>query len=150
MITKKTNCISYDGFGNCLQCSNMFFVKNNTCVNVNPLCQNYNPFTGDCTSCFPGYALKNKICLKQDSHVWSTITNITAVCKLKKGNICIECPYRYYIRNNLCILVSITCDTYNSNGNCLTCNVGYFLQNHNCISFGTISGTDQNCKLFQQ
>jgi hypothetical protein len=54
------------------------------------------------------------------------------------------------LRNNLCILVSSSCLTYDSNGNCLACNVGFFLKNHNCVSFGTLNGTDPNCKLFQQ
>lgn len=128
----------------------MFFVSNNSCNNVNPLCQNYNPYTGDCTSCFPGYSLKNKACVKQNSPLWATVTNLTAVCKTKRNNQCVECPYRYYLRNNVCILVSNSCDNYDSNGNCLTCNIGFFLQNHNCINYGTVKGTDQNCKLFQQ
>jgi hypothetical protein len=128
----------------------MFFITNNTCLNVNPLCQNYNSFNGDCTSCFPGYALKNKACVQQSSSVWSSLTNITAVCKTKKGSQCIECPYRYYLRNNICLLVSSSCASYDLNGNCLTCSTGYFLKNDNCISFGTLNGTDPNCKTFQQ
>lgn len=89
IISKINNCLSYDSFGNCLQCSHMFFITNNTCISVNPLCQNYNSFNGDCTSCFPGYALKGKACVQQSSSVWSHITNLTAVCKLKKGSQCI-------------------------------------------------------------
>lgn len=150
IVTKLPNCLSYNSFGNCLQCARMFYITNNTCNTVNPLCQNYNSFNGDCTSCFPGYALKGKTCIKQSSSLWSTITNITAVCKIKKGTQCIECPYRYYLRQNTCILVSSSCATYNINGNCLTCSVGYFLKNNNCINYGSLTGTDPNCRLFRQ
>jgi proprotein convertase subtilisin/kexin type 5 len=89
IVSRIANCLSYDTFGNCLQCSRMFYITNNTCFNVNPLCQNYNSFNGDCTSCFPGYALRNKNCIRQTSSVWSSITNITAVCKSRRGSQCV-------------------------------------------------------------
>ena len=70
----------------------MFYIQNNTCINVNFLCQNYNPFTGSCTSCFPGYGIEGKDCVRNNDVYWSKITNLTVVCKLKKGSLCIECP----------------------------------------------------------
>lgn len=149
VISSINNCLAYDGFGNCLQCARMYYVSNNTCLTVNPLCQNYNPFNGYCTSCFPGYGVSNKTCIKQNTPQWSNVTNLTASCILKRGSTCIECPNRYYLRNNICNLVSGSCLTYNLNGNCITCQLGYFISNYNCISYGSLNGSDQNCKTFQ-
>ena len=67
---------------------------------------------------------------------------------MKKGSLCIECPERYYLRDNVCILVNGYCLTYNSNGNCLSCIQGSFFNNYNCISYGSLIGSDPNCKLF--
>ena len=107
--TKIPNCISYDSFGNCVQCARMFYIQGNNCLQVNFLCQNYNPFSGHCTSCFPGYQLEDKQCAKNNKLYWDKLTNLTVVCKLKKGSICIECPGRYYLRDNVCILVNGNC-----------------------------------------
>jgi hypothetical protein len=120
----------------------MYYISNNRCNKVNGVCQNYNPFTGACTSCFPGYRLKNYTCIKEDSPLWSTETSLTVACKIKKGSVCLECPFRYYIRDNICLIVSSSCNSYNSIGNCLTCNIGYFLKGSSCLSYNSLNGSD--------
>ena len=66
-----------------MKCYKNFYLNSGSgkCMAVNPLCRTSNEFTGECTSCYPGYEIIRGTCeLAQ-----STDPN----CKTLNGNQCI-------------------------------------------------------------
>ena len=57
------NCVEYDNNQNCLKCFNLYYLSNNTCVEVNPLCKTYDSSNGNCLSCFSVFSLTNGTCV---------------------------------------------------------------------------------------
>ena len=54
------NCNKYDEVsivGNCLECSQGFFLNITQCLQVDPLCKTFNNQNGYCLSCYNGYKL---------------------------------------------------------------------------------------------
>lgn len=83
-------------------CPDGYYIRQGTCVVVNPLCLTYDVNSGFCTSCLDtSYFLNN-----------------AGACIL----ISEFCGYRTYFSNGNCLPVSNLCDTYDAtSGYCLTC-----------------------------
>jgi hypothetical protein len=83
-------------------CPSGYYMRQGTCVVINPLCFTFSVDTGLCTSC-----INNTYFL-----------NPSGACIL----ISEYCGYRTYFDNGNCLPVSTLCDTYDSlTGFCLTC-----------------------------
>jgi hypothetical protein len=62
IATTILNCVEYDSNQNCLKCYNFYYLSNNVCVAVNPLCKTYDSTSGNCLSCYSVFSLKNGAC----------------------------------------------------------------------------------------
>lgn len=52
--------------GQCKVCSDRYYFNSAwKCTNVSTLCRTYNPNSGDCTSCYAGYALEEGVCIRE-------------------------------------------------------------------------------------
>lgn len=63
------NCKQYVGT-NCAVCSAGYYLKDNQCLLVSPLCATADPMNGDCLSCYLGYVLSQGQCIirRQDNN----------------------------------------------------------------------------------
>lgn len=114
-----TNCLSgyYLNEGRCFfntTCPSRQYFSYGKCYPVNPLCNLFDPFTGNCLTCL---------------NTNNLIVNGSCVANV------IICGPRQYLLNNQCVNVSSLCDAFNSdNGICLTCvNSSYELVNGSCV-----------------
>ena len=58
-------CIQYGFAKDCLNCANRYYVnKNKSCSPADPLCRTYNTSNGNCFTCYDGYELSNRKCVK--------------------------------------------------------------------------------------
>ena len=56
------NCVEFEG-DQCLKCFNMFYVKDNTCQEVDPLCKTFDSSNGQCTTCYSLFTLRGGECV---------------------------------------------------------------------------------------
>ena len=79
---RDANCQTFNG-ELCVKCYKNFYLNSGSgkCMAVNPLCRTSNEFTGECTSCYPGYEIIRGGC----EVAQSTDPN----CKTLNGNQCI-------------------------------------------------------------
>jgi hypothetical protein len=57
------HCKTFNG-NICTECSKgAIFNANRICIVVDPSCLSFDQNDGSCTSCYPGYALSNKLCV---------------------------------------------------------------------------------------
>ena len=64
VIYLNPGCNKFNEAGDCISCSVRFYKDNNgICQPVNPNCNGYNPITGACTTCYPGFAIIENTCL---------------------------------------------------------------------------------------
>lgn len=64
VIYLNPGCNKFNEDGNCVSCSVRFYQDDNgICQPVNPNCNGYNPDTGACTTCYPGFAIVEDTCL---------------------------------------------------------------------------------------
>ena len=67
----------------CAQCSNRYFINGfGFCQEVNPLCNNYDQSTGNCLTCYPGFAIEGTGCVETTSEVTDQY------CKTWEGTVC--------------------------------------------------------------
>lgn len=126
------NCRTFNN-NICIECSkgsifNIFGV----CIIVDPSCLTFDENDGACTSCYPGYTVSGKNCLKANK-----TDGRDPFCKqfLQDTDVCVECSTRYFINGfGLCQEVNPLCNTYDTlTGNCQTCYPGFELSGVNCI-----------------
>ncbi len=142
----------------CVKCSAKWFfytAPNSTqrqCRQISDDCREWNTETGECTSCYKGYALANGACAL-DSSVPAAVTN-NPHCKTWKDSECQECANRaFFDANRVCQLVNDQCWTWDpQDGLCLTCYKGYDLQNGGCVfsSSNTAPVADPGCKTWSE
>jgi hypothetical protein len=164
------NCKSFNSDNSCKECSTSFYLRSGKCVRFNALCATINATTGDCTSCYNGYMLKQGNC--------SIGTSVTvANCRTIQNGVCVTCSVGYFrTSNNICQQISPLCATadqqtglclscYNgyqlrsgvcslsqsiancrqvSNSLCIICSAGYFLQNGGCTQISPLCATSDN------
>lgn len=134
-----SNCKEFRPDGSCNKCAVKFYLnQNGKCAVVNPLCKDYNPNSGACTLCYPGYAVSGNTCIVG--------SNADPNCKTSDGSNCNACITGFYLQSNKCYQVSPLCKTFDQfSGACTSCYNGYDLVAANCV----ISTTkDKNCKSF--
>jgi len=145
---RDSNCIRYNGT-TCIACSSRYYFNpNNVCVPVNPLCKDYIS-NGNCSTCFPGYAISNGNCI-----VSTKATD--PFCKTyTPGGVCTACYTGYFFNQgvNSCQPFNPLCKTSNiTDGSCLSCYPGYSLsQQGNSLSQQgkcTVAFQDPNCQKF--
>jgi hypothetical protein len=126
----------------CSQCSSRYYIgSSGLCVEVNPLCHEYDQTTGSCLTCFPGFALSQGNC----SIAASTITDPN--CKTWNGPNCIACAFgAYFAADKTCQIASPLCKSFDpTNGNCLSCYDSFDLVNASCVKSTNQSVSDPNC-----
>lgn len=119
---------------------------NGYCYPVDPACNNFDFYTGNCLSC-----LDPKKLLDKSNGKCLDITDI--------------CDNRYYLDpiTRTCLSVNPFCATYDpSTGNCLSCNMGLTIFKGGCVSFtpcglnqyrskdGVCKDADPNCDGIDQ
>ena len=137
----------------CLICEQGYFPSGSICDKVSGLCKDYNPQTGQCTSCFnPNLSLENGKCV--DSNCNSpTKDGCTAcrqnfifnsqekLCKFNDPNCdniipiaCLQCKSGFYLSQaGNCKVLPPNCQNAFPNGICETCASGFNLSGGNCI-----------------
>ncbi len=86
-------------------------------MEVNVYCHEYDQSTGNCLTCFPGFALSGTSC------VVSTNSVSDPNCKTWDGSTCLACAFgAYFSPDRVCLIANPLCKTFDpSNGNCLSC-----------------------------
>ena len=56
-VNLKTNCLTYDVRGRCIQCNKRYVLINNQCRIFSPFCVQYNNDFSQCIMCAPGSSL---------------------------------------------------------------------------------------------
>jgi proprotein convertase subtilisin/kexin type 5 len=164
------SCKSFNSDNTCQECSTSFYLSMGKCVRFNPLCATINPTTGDCTSCYNGYTLKqgncsigtsvtvancrtiqNGICVACSTGYFrasnNTCQQISPLCATadQQTGLCLTCYNGYQLRNGVCLLSqSIANCRQISNNVCLACSTGYFLQNGGCVQISSLCATADN------
>lgn len=120
------NCL-IQAADSCSSCKNRFYLSSNTCLQVSPLCVNYDSTNGKCLSCNTGETLTAGACISTSA----PISN----CLIQAAGTCSVCKDRYYLSSNSCLQVSPFCLNYDStNGKCLSCGIEETLAAGICFS----------------
>jgi proprotein convertase subtilisin/kexin type 5 len=108
----------------CTQCSKGFYLLNNTCLMVNPLCKSFDYTKLDCLICYSGYSLTST-----GNCEISAVSSLAAGCSQFNNSVCIKCSNGYYFDSNkTCVLADTLCKSFDqSNGDCLSCYAGFKL-----------------------
>ena len=108
------NCRNFTS-GICYGCYDWFYLDQNICQTVNPLCRTYN-LQGDCTQCYDGFTLVSGKCFTNPSYQGSSSPSSTVglmtssgssqgsssnaqtdpYCKIPSGAACSECYKGYF------------------------------------------------------
>jgi hypothetical protein len=130
----------------CSECSDRYYIGSlGVCVEVNPLCHEYDQITGKCITCFPGFALVEGNC-----NVSTTAVSDPHCAEFLQG-ICTKCSLGYVFEaDGLCGLVSANCKTFDEvTGKCLSCYLGFALEDGACLAGNSSSSAiDPNCAAF--
>ena len=120
---QNNNCLSANGFGQCIQCANGYVLFGTTCYLALSNCFSYSTSVYACATCNQGYYLLNNAC-----------NAMPVGCTSIKNNFCIACSQNYQlIDNGICQLISNNCAQYNAFAyQCLACVSNYYLSNGLC------------------
>lgn len=138
------NCKTFNN-GICVECSKgAIFNSKGICIIVDPSCATHNELDGSCTSCYPGYKVSNKICVKEEAQAGDPN------CKTFSNGICVECSKgAFFNLFGICIITDPSCATHNENdGTCTSCYPGYALSDLKTCVKAVEGEKDPNCKTF--
>jgi hypothetical protein len=134
----------------CQSCAAKHF-KNaqGSCVPVNDQCREWNTTTGQCTSCYFGYALSNGTCVL-DAGALAAQVVANPLCNNFTNTGCVSCADRaVFDSKGICKAVDTQCNTWDkADGLCLSCYQGYNLQNGSCLRAADAAVSDVGCKAF--
>lgn len=89
--------------GNCLECMENYFLKNNECRPVSILCGgSYNKLTGQCTGCLAGHFLQGGECIYP-------ALGLDPACEHYTNGYCDKCSKGFYWRNYVCAEINRLC-----------------------------------------
>ncbi len=132
----------------CIRCAERaFFDSNGICREVNTNCQTFDPFDGQCLSCFRGFNLLNGGCevapLEGPSDIGCAIFDLAT-------DRCTECSFRFFFgANGLCQQVDDFCNGFDFvTGACTTCFRGFELENGACTRSELEPPSDLGCARF--
>ena len=127
----------------CLQCSNNWvFNANKICVPVSDQCNTFDS-TGACLSCYTGYSLSNGKCVLAPTQ---QVSDVGCATWNWNKQLCLQCSSNWVFNaNKVCVPVSDQCNTFDSNGACLSCYVGYNLNNGKCTLAPVQQVSDAGC-----
>jgi len=114
----------------CIQCSNNWVFNNQgVCVPVSDQCATYNT-AGVCLTCYKGYIVVSGLCQLSAEERPSDLGCATWDWTNK---ICLSCSNNWVFNSqNVCVVVSNQCKTFNTAGACVSCYNGYVLNNGRC------------------
>lgn len=115
----------------CLQCSDRWFMNSQKiCTPVSDNCQSWDNINGACISCYKGYNLNNGVCIVAPVQ---QISDPGCAQWNWNNQTCLQCSSRWYLSTSgKCAQISDSCQTYNSQGACLSCYTGYTLNGNTC------------------
>ena len=137
-------CSSVDGQGNCVSCLANYKLVSSMCVVEISNCQSYNPTSGLCYTCSPGYTISSdgSSCFVIDQYCSS----------MASTGVCLACVNGYYVRQGRCYSLPVGCASMGSNGFCISCLSQYQLINNvclipisQCVSYNSDSGLCVSC-----
>lgn len=119
------NCASWLQ-GVCIKCATRTFMNSQgLCQAISIDCSTYSPDNGHCTSCYPGFTVKNGECLKDISP--------SSCNKFNPDGSCAICGKGSYLSQGSCILTDPQCANFDSSAfRCLGCYPGYSLLSGVC------------------
>ncbi|KAL7721076.1 CXXC-rich protein [Entamoeba marina] len=144
------SCNNQDGFINCTQCIDDYYMVDNDCIHYKDIVPNCNKFTdGVCTSCLSGYHITQNTCVRNDANCLLYFESNCRYCvngyKVEEGNCvaceekgcstcsettsyCEECFESYYLNNGKCVQPVNHCSSYvEGKPVCSECQEGYYL-----------------------
>jgi len=116
-------CTNFTAANDCIACSDRYYLQNGICYPVSPLCNTYSNTTGACLTCFQGFELNGNACQR---------TTTPNCAQYNSNGVCSQCQNRYYLVNQNCIAVDVSCTTYLADGNCTGCISGFVLTAGHC------------------
>lgn len=117
----------------CMQCSDYYYLSNNTCQLCSANCKACTSATS-CTSCQSGYYLINNTC-QAPPNISNCISFDSSLTN------CTKCDFNYNLSQNACV-IDILC---NANSTCIACPYNYYLSSGKCLNCPQIA----NCKSCQ-
>ena len=114
--------------GACIKCSLGFYLEDNTCTMVDPLCKTFDYDEVVCVECYVGYGLLNGECKIEAA------PQNQGCAEFVEGK-CEKCSQGYYFgQGDDCLLANTLCRTFDqSNGDCLSCFAGFRLEGRDCV-----------------
>ena len=110
-----------------MRCSKGFYLQNQTCEMVNPLCKTFDETALECVECYIGYEVVEGTCVVSSSEK-------ALGCAKYEGKTCVKCAKGYYFSNDECVQSNPLCRTFDeTNGHCLSCYAGFLLENDVCV-----------------
>lgn len=122
-VTFDPNCNTFNG-STCVKCSfGYYFGQDGSCTKVDSSCQTFNETTGQCLTCFSGFALSSGKCNPQAAQPIDPNCN-----QFDSNNVCIKCSSGYYFSSGSCKKIDDSCKTFDYQKlNCAECYSGYAL-----------------------
>jgi hypothetical protein len=113
--------------GQCIGCSEGYFLYQGSCNQLPPNCQKVDDSL-NCVSCSSTSILVNGLCS----------TPVPNCFLYDSRGSCQSCRFLYYLsRNGQCVPYPTNCVSVDQLGYCLSCCAGAYLQNGNCVSYST-------------
>ena len=96
------------------------------CVDVSDQCNTWSDTTAECTSCYPGWTLRDGACVVEGGNGGEEPTN-------GNGNNG-ECDFRQVLIDGECVTVSDQCNTWSdTTAECTSCYPGWTLRDGACV-----------------
>lgn len=116
----------------CVACSERAYFSNaGICEAVSDYCNTWDPFSGNCLTCFKGFVLIDGVC-----NLAPGVKPADLGCKLWDWDTqtCLACSKDFvFNQNKVCVPVSDFCKESDANGLCTSCFKGYDLSSGSCL-----------------
>lgn len=125
-----------------MECYQGYYLNNNMCLQVDPLCRNFNFTVNRCQGCYPGYSLApNRTC------VLAPPPQRDLNCFQMEAGQCLQCFKNFHVGDGgICVPNNPMCREIHSNGSCKSCYLGYVLTTDSCTLVPLASrSTDPYC-----
>ncbi len=102
LLDTNFNCKKWAN-GKCSICSSGYYIGlNNSCIQVNPLCSNFDYSTNTCTACYNGYMLYQNQCQITTSLPYEISKYALNCAKFNSLGQCVTCYKRFYLSAQIC------------------------------------------------